>query len=1515
MENMQLSNIENENDERFNKIRALPKGPEAIKALAFVRRKYFLNQDFLNLLKLVWEQMFQDPKHFLLELIQNADDAQYKKAVSKEIKPTIRFIIKKSSLELRYNEDGFTIDDVIAITGVASTKIKVKEQIKKTDTEKASRSFIGEKGIGFKSVFALASEVEIESPPWNFKLKKDTCIVPEILTSTKLKEPPYGTRIEVHFDDPDTTTDIIGRELFRFVDGQIESFLFLQKLSAFSVEDHREKPTRKHEVVITHPNKSGEFLQLQTSPNRQKRTYFYYSEKVEFEKDLVKERWGKIGSELGELFLEIIVAIPQNDKDYDIENGKLFCFLPTKIQLPVPFFLHVDGMTTADRERLLDPEFNKWNSHLFDELPKVLLNAILEMTKHPEMFESIQNYIPTDSGKDQLKGVFDDLIKKLRNKPWIRVLDRDETEWASPNEVVELDGDFWIPWFEKYPELRKSAEERLGKQFVYPSWTTNNKWQSLKNYYQIPTITQEEEVQIIATCDLPSEFTKDESTFIEFYKHISKIIEIIAKSEPDSLVRIQNILLTAKIYPLEEGTFGALHSEENNEKIYWLSEQTPKKTGLGGVVEFRIINPEYTYKPFIGQDFPEEKKNSLGKIYDRNETVRTLLEDLGIKELNDEQKLIDLQIPWLLNPNRIDSDNYSKLYEVISQMFESYHTKRTSRDNLNYLSQLYTISEALFPSTEGTLRPLKSLLLPDELRIEPLDNLYSESGLETLKFPQKGLKISKKDSATKEDNRESEKIKKLREDWRSFLILCGIKSKPEFVKPPFSAYHPEEFMRVDRKRFVIWEKGINNDYTPNNPVYITIIELDEPTQIIINNQSGNSTQFSDLLFNIWKDNYGELAQQKTREEKDIIPGEFFTEYTRKSPKHKKFPDCLWAGIERERIPLTTIDNKVATSRTARRITDSKSSDLPIIKKYIQLVSEAEHIEDYRGLYYDSLDVKKLSVDDINGLWNSVDEEDFRDIIRVAIECVNAEIIDGESLKLSLELFDKEEERIRPVTDFYLGKQARKGVPSIEKQYGDAGRELGKLLNLLSEDDPIPGVFDTIFERGFGVHTISSDEKLFGLMTSWSKWNETSRQLIKDDFEKSLKKNNFSMKPLIIFNSDFENSLKNIEAIVINFEITMAEIRVFKKVAIDLGLIFPEEFGELKIKADPLEIDEVNETNKICDALLEFYEKDDKEVLSEKLQLIGGYENLGKKIRKNSRIQRVITINEEFVIDVKLPFFDEKDQLFYVGQDLKMKEIISELFAYFGFAARKSQTIKDIDEALSKIRKKPGSDKATEKGKIPPAPEPSPDRKPGDPPKLPIGWPECDAKDIPIRPFEKYSADGKKKRMKIDIDTEPEEENPNGGRSKDNLSKEDKDAIGEQGEKYAVCVLLDMKKEKYPNAKVEEIISQNHYKLLINDKTVSEINRPGHNQPGYDIKVKDGDLTEYFEVKSTIDDSKDKLQITASQWKFAQENGNLFHILRVYNIGSENARIVIITNPCKQLEDGKLEAKFDVRLYI
>ena len=72
------------------------------------------------------------------------------------------------TITFTYNEKGFTPANVFAITGSA-------EASKNISVEKVE---IGEKGIGFKSVFGIANRVLIQSGMFSFALCRDNFTVP-----------------------------------------------------------------------------------------------------------------------------------------------------------------------------------------------------------------------------------------------------------------------------------------------------------------------------------------------------------------------------------------------------------------------------------------------------------------------------------------------------------------------------------------------------------------------------------------------------------------------------------------------------------------------------------------------------------------------------------------------------------------------------------------------------------------------------------------------------------------------------------------------------------------------------------------------------------------------------------------------------------------------------------------------------------------------------------------------------------------------------------------------------------------------------------------------------------------------------------------------------------------------------------------------------------------------------------------------------------------------------------------
>ena len=99
------------------------------------------------------DQLYSKDTGFVSELIQNAEDNTYTRA---EGKIYLSFSLYPDRLVLDSNEDGFREEHVRAICNTSAS------------TKAVSRGFIGEKGIGFKSVFKVAKKVHVQSHPFSF---------------------------------------------------------------------------------------------------------------------------------------------------------------------------------------------------------------------------------------------------------------------------------------------------------------------------------------------------------------------------------------------------------------------------------------------------------------------------------------------------------------------------------------------------------------------------------------------------------------------------------------------------------------------------------------------------------------------------------------------------------------------------------------------------------------------------------------------------------------------------------------------------------------------------------------------------------------------------------------------------------------------------------------------------------------------------------------------------------------------------------------------------------------------------------------------------------------------------------------------------------------------------------------------------------------------------------------------------------------------------------------------------
>lgn len=99
-----------------------------------------------------------------MELIQNADDNTYAPGID----PLLKLVYREDGyLWVGCNEVGFSQANVEAICDINDSTKKVKD---------AAKGYIGEKGIGFKSVFKVADVVWVSSGNYTFRFDRDSVL-------------------------------------------------------------------------------------------------------------------------------------------------------------------------------------------------------------------------------------------------------------------------------------------------------------------------------------------------------------------------------------------------------------------------------------------------------------------------------------------------------------------------------------------------------------------------------------------------------------------------------------------------------------------------------------------------------------------------------------------------------------------------------------------------------------------------------------------------------------------------------------------------------------------------------------------------------------------------------------------------------------------------------------------------------------------------------------------------------------------------------------------------------------------------------------------------------------------------------------------------------------------------------------------------------------------------------------------------------------------------------------------
>jgi hypothetical protein len=207
---------------------------EAIRAEFKKSRGTNIWMDYVNALRLISQVVFTRSSGFVLELIQNAEDAGHGLLGKGEISISVN----KHRLKFVHNGGPFDESNLRAICGIRSSK-------------KPERGTLGYLGIGFKSVFKVADCAEVYSNGFSFKFDRDHEEWAAHVTETPWHVIPVWMEQASEPVDPEKTTFIIqlrNEEAYKhLMEGlkaiRAELYLFLKWIKRISITDEMSRKT------------------------------------------------------------------------------------------------------------------------------------------------------------------------------------------------------------------------------------------------------------------------------------------------------------------------------------------------------------------------------------------------------------------------------------------------------------------------------------------------------------------------------------------------------------------------------------------------------------------------------------------------------------------------------------------------------------------------------------------------------------------------------------------------------------------------------------------------------------------------------------------------------------------------------------------------------------------------------------------------------------------------------------------------------------------------------------------------------------------------------------------------------------------------------------------------------------------------------------------------------------------------------------------------------------------------
>jgi len=481
-----------------------------------------------NSIQALAKDLYSKDTHFIFELIQNAEDNTYH-----AVEPSLSFRLVATDptgtkdsdgvLIVQNNEIGFSSDNVDAICAVGKT------------TKSKIQGYIGEKGIGFKSVFRITSSPHIFSNGYSFCLPEHDeetglgYIVPKWIDRIPEGIDPSQTTIILPLDKTDFRYEKIERMLREI---EPETIIFLSKLKVIKVETDTGDT-----LTILKDDQDMPQVQIMVEGTMQGESFSKVDEFLLYRKAFDKPSDVSHEKRIGIDKRDVSIVFPTSENKESA--GRIFAYLPVRSDTGLPFLINADFILPSSREEIRGNV--PWNQWLMDCVANLLAYALPRLKEKGLLTVDLLEALAKRMNELDQNSMFYPIVEAVRGALLDQeLLPADDETFVSARNVKLARG----------AELRKLiTRDHLKELFQSKDeikWLsreiTQDRTPDLRSYlmskFDVEEIRPERFAQLITDYFLEAQ---TDDWIIQFYNFLGKDKSDLWK-KPDSILRQKKIL-------------------------------------------------------------------------------------------------------------------------------------------------------------------------------------------------------------------------------------------------------------------------------------------------------------------------------------------------------------------------------------------------------------------------------------------------------------------------------------------------------------------------------------------------------------------------------------------------------------------------------------------------------------------------------------------------------------------------------------------------------------------------------------------------------------------------------------------------------------------------------------------------------------------------------------------------------------------------------------------------------------